>query len=327
MTESFAQGLIGVTLDGRYRLDAVLGEGGMGSVFRATQLAMDRKVAVKLLKPHLTSDDAALQRFAREARATVKVDSPHAVKVLDFGVTPQRDYYMVLEYLDGRTVHRELEIDGPFDPARVAHVARQALHALGAAHERGLIHRDVKPDNLLLMRAGNDADYTKILDFGVAKLMQGAAGDPAQLALTAAGMVFGTPEFMSPEQACGQALDGRSDLYSLAATMFVMLTGTALFEGKTAIELLTHHARTPPPHLAMVRPELAAYPELDQLLQRCLAKHRQHRPANAAAMAALIEQLEPTLVESAAHTRQPAPVGKPPTPPPVFHSSSYFEAL
>jgi serine/threonine-protein kinase len=327
VTESFAQGLIGVTLDGRYRLDAVLGEGGMGSVFRATQLAMDRKVAVKLLKPHLTSDDAALQRFAREARATVKVDSPHAVKVLDFGVTPQRDYYMVLEYLDGRTVHRELEIDGPFDPARVAHVARQALHALGAAHERGLIHRDVKPDNLLLMRAGNDADYTKILDFGVAKLMQGAAGDPAQLALTAAGMVFGTPEFMSPEQACGQALDGRSDLYSLAATMFVMLTGTALFEGKTAIELLTHHARTPPPHLAMVRPELAAYPELDQLLQRCLAKHRQHRPASAAAMAVLIEQLEPTLAESAAHTRQPAPVGKPPTPPPVFHSSSYFEAL
>src|SRR4030095_8845417 len=119
---------------------------------------------------------------------------------------------------------------------------------------------------LLLMRVGNDADYTKILDFGVAKLMQGTAGDPAQLALTAAGMVFGTPEFMSPEQACGESLDDGSDLSSLAATMFVMLTGTALFEGKTAIELLTHHARTPPAPLAMVRPELRAYPELDQLL-------------------------------------------------------------
>jgi len=221
----FAQGLVGITLEGRYRLDAVLGEGGMGSVFRATQLAMDRKVAVKLLKPHLVSDEQALQRFAREARATLKVDSPHAVKVLDFGVTPMRDYYMVLEYLDGRTVHRELEIDGPFAPARVAHVARQALAALGAAHAQGLIHRDVKPDNLLLMRVGNDPDYTKILDFGVAKLMQGAAGDASQLALTAAGMVFGTPEFMSPEQACGQVLDGRSDLYSLAATMYQLLTG------------------------------------------------------------------------------------------------------
>ncbi|MBC7976634.1 MAG: serine/threonine protein kinase, partial [Myxococcales bacterium] len=269
MTEgSFAEGLVGVTLDGRYRLDALLGEGGMGAVFRANHLAMDRKVAVKLLKPHLTSDEQALQRFAREARATMKVESPHAVKVLDFGVTPLRDYYMVLEYLDGRTVQRELEIDGAFAPARVAHIARQALHALGTAHDQGLIHRDVKPENLLLMRVGADADFTKILDFGVAKLLQGAAGDPSQLALTAAGMVFGTPEFMSPEQACGQTVDGRSDLYSLAATMFVMLTGQTMFEGNTAIEWLTHHARTPAPRLAMVRPELAAYPELDDLLQR-----------------------------------------------------------
>jgi serine/threonine protein kinase len=322
----FAQGLVGITLDGRYRLDAVLGEGGMGSVFRATQLAMDRKVAVKLLKPHLLSDEQALQRFAREARATLKVESPHAVKVLDFGVTPLRDYYMVLEYLDGRTVHRELEIDGPFAPARVAHVARQALAALGAAHAQGLIHRDVKPDNLLLMRVGNDADYTKILDFGVAKLMQGAAGNTSQLALTAAGMVFGTPEFMSPEQACGQTLDGRSDLYSLAATMYVMLTGTTLFQGKTAIELLTHHARTPAPHLDVARPELAAYPELDQLLQRCLAKHRSQRPESAAAMDALIRAIEPALTRPPG-PRAPAAAPASPTPPPVIHTSSYFEAL
>jgi serine/threonine protein kinase len=324
---SFAHGLVGVTLDGRYRLDAVLGEGGMGSVFRATQLAMDRKVAVKLLKPHLTGDQAALQRFAREARATFRVDSPHAVKILDFGVTPVGDYYMVLEYLDGRTVHRELEIDGPFAPARVAHVARQALHALAAAHARGLIHRDVKPDNLLLMRVGSDPDYTKILDFGVAKLMQGAASDRSQLALTAAGMVFGTPEFMSPEQACGQELDARSDLYSLAATMFVMLTGSPLFEGKTAIELLTHQARTPAPHLAMARPELAAYPELDDLLQRCLAKHRQQRPGSAAEMAALLEQLGPTLTRKAAAAPPPVAVGQAPTPPAAYHASSYFHAL
>ncbi|HET7503091.1 MAG TPA: protein kinase [Kofleriaceae bacterium] len=298
----FAQGLVGITLDGRYRLDAVLGEGGMGAVFRATQLAMERKVAVKLLKPHLTSDEAALQRFAREARATLKVESPHAVKILDFGVTPLGDYYMVLEYLDGRTVQKELEIDGPFAPRRVAHIARQALHALGAAHRQGLIHRDVKPDNLLLMRSGSDPDYTKILDFGVAKLMQGAAGDPAQLALTAAGMVFGTPEFMSPEQACGHALDGRSDLYSLAVTMFVMLTGTGLFEARSAIEWLTHHAQTPAPRLATVRAELAAYPELDELLQRCLAKHREQRPESAEAMAEQIARIEPALARSGSHS-------------------------
>jgi serine/threonine protein kinase len=348
--ESFAHGLVGVTLDGRYRLDAVLGVGGMGSVFRATQLAMDRKVAVKLLKPHLTSEQAALQRFAHEARATLKVDSPHAVKILDFGTTPVGDCYMVLEYLDGRTVQRELEIDGPFAPARVAHIARQALSALDAAHSRGLIHRDVKPDNLLLMRVGSDADFTKILDFGVAKLMQGAAGNRSQLALTAAGMVFGTPEFMSPEQACGQELDGRSDLYSLAATMFVMLTGTPLFEGKTAMEWLTHHARTPAPHLAMVNPELAAYPQLDELLQRCLAKHREQRPETAAEMTALIATLEPTLVRTPAAPQgfprakvERGPYSAPDQTPsvtasrptvapsltraPQFHASSYFHAL
>jgi serine/threonine protein kinase len=317
---SFAQGLIGVTLDGRYRLDAVLGEGGMGSVFRATQLALERKVAVKLLKPHLTSDRAALERFSREARATLKVESPHAVKLLDFGVTPLGDYYMVLEYLDGRTVQRELEIDGPFAPARVAHIARQALHALGVAHAQGLIHRDVKPDNLLLMRVGADADYTKILDFGVAKLMQGTAGDPARLALTADGMVFGTPEFMSPEQACGQSLDGRSDLYSLAATMFVMLTGTMLFEGRSPIEWLTHHARTPPPPLAMVSPDLAAYPGLDDLLQRCLAKQPGDRPETAQDMARELAALAPALQHGPTRPRTPSK-------PTVVHASSYFEAL
>ncbi|HEY0189952.1 MAG TPA: serine/threonine-protein kinase, partial [Kofleriaceae bacterium] len=328
---SFAQGLIGVELDGRYRLDAVLGEGGMGSVFRATQLAMDRKVAVKLLKPHLTTDDTALQRFAREARATQKVDSPHAVKVLDFGVTPHRDYYMVLEYLDGRTVQRELEVDGPFAPARVVHIARHALAALDVAHRSGLVHRDVKPDNLLLMRVGGDGDYTKVLDFGVAKLMQGAAAE--QLALTAAGMVFGTPEFMSPEQACGQPLDGRSDLYSLAATMFAMLTGQGLFEGQSAIEWLTHHARTPAPRLAMVKPELVAYPELDDLLQRCFAKSRDQRPATAAELAHKLAALEPTLrrppgAAPAVTAQVPAAPVTPPTGrmAPV-HSSSYFRAL
>lgn len=294
MAESFAAGLVGIVLDDRYRLDALLGEGGMGAVFRATHLAMERKVAVKLLKPHLTADPTSLERFAREARATMKVESPHAVKVLDFGVTPLRDYYMVLEFLDGRTVQRELEIDGPFAPARAVHIARHALHALAAAHQSGLVHRDIKPDNLLLMRVGDDPDYTKVLDFGVAKLMQGASTQN-EMSLTAIGQVFGTPEFMSPEQSCGLALDARSDLYSLAATLFAMLTGQALFEAKSPIEWLTHHARTPPPHLGMALPSLAPYTELNELLQRCLAKHKELRPATAGEMSELLGRIEPTL--------------------------------
>jgi serine/threonine-protein kinase len=313
---SFAAGLVGIVLDGRYRLDALLGEGGMGAVYRATQLANDRRVAVKLLKPHLTNDDAALERFMREARSTLKVESPHAVKVLDFGITPHRDYYMVLEYLDGRTVQRELDVDGAFAPARVVHIARQALHALGAAHAQGIVHRDIKPDNILLMRAGDDPDYAKVLDFGVAKLL-----DQSVTALTAQGMVFGTPEFMSPEQATGQRLDGRSDLYSLAACMYAMLTGCGLYPATTPIEWLTSHARVPAPHLDETKPELAAFRELDELLQRCLAKNRDLRPATAEEMAAQLAALETTL-------RRPTTVKAATTRPvTVFSQSTYIAVL
>ncbi|HEY5923123.1 MAG TPA: serine/threonine-protein kinase [Kofleriaceae bacterium] len=318
--ESFAAGLVGLVLDERYRLDALIGEGGMGAVFRAHHLAMDRKVAVKLLKPHLTTDDAALRRFAREARSTMRVDSDHAVKVLDFGVTPHRDYYMVLEYLDGRTVQRELDVDGPFEPARVVHIAKQACAALGAAHGSGLIHRDIKPDNLLLMRSGADPDFVKVLDFGVAKLMDGAArSDRSALAITQAGMVFGTPEFMSPEQACGQQLDGRSDLYSLAATMFAMFTGCGMYRAKSAIEWLTHHARTPPPHLADGAPSLAKFKELDAVMQNCLAKHREDRPQTAEQMASMLASIEHTLGKE----RAPLPALRGPT----FSPSSYVAAI
>jgi serine/threonine-protein kinase len=325
VSESFAEGLVGVVLDDRYRLDAVLGEGGMGAVYRAHHLAMDRKVAVKLLKPHLTSDDSALQRFMREARSTMKVDSDHAVKVLDFGITPQRDYYMVLEYLDGRTVQRELDIDGPFTPARAIHVAKQALIALGVAHGKGLIHRDIKPDNILLLRVGDDPDFTKVLDFGVAKLMEGAAtSSRSALSITQAGMVFGTPEFMSPEQACGQPLDARSDLYSLAATMFAMLTGCGLFRATSAIEWLTHHARTPPPHLAEGLPALAPFTALDAVLQTCLAKRKEERPASAAEMAALLASCDGSM-PAAISSRTPRAPATPGLS--IASPSTYVEAI
>jgi len=298
VSESFAAGLVGVVLDERYRLDALLGEGGMGAVYRAHHLAMDRKVAVKLLKPHLTTDETMLARFAREARATMKVESDHAVKVLDFGITPHKDYYMVLEYLDGRTVQQELDVDGPFAPLRAIHIARQSLRALGAAHAKGLVHRDVKPDNILLMRVGDDPDYVKVLDFGVAKLLEGANAN--QPAITQAGMVFGTPEFMSPEQATGQPLDGRSDLYAIAATMFSMLTGCGMFKANAPIEWLTHHVRTPPPHLVDGLPALAPFTALDEFLQRCLAKSRDQRPKDADEMIRLLDEVEAALRHASA---------------------------
>jgi hypothetical protein len=162
----------------------------------------------------------------------------------------------------------------------------------------------------------------KLLDFGVAKLMEGAGkSDQSQLALTQAGTVFGTPEFMSPEQACGHSLDGRSDLYSLGGTLFAMLTGCALYEAGSAIEWLTHHVRTPPPHLADLRPELVAYPELDELLQRCLAKHRDQRPRTAREMESLLSAIEPSL------SRPPGAAPSSSSKVRVFSTSMFFEAL
>lgn len=281
---------VGTVLDGRYRIERLLGQGGMGTVYRAHHLSMDRPVAVKVLRGNLASDPIAARRFALEAKATTKVDSPHAVKVFDFGITADGEYFMVMEYLDGRTAQRELDVDGPMEMRRALHVIRQALAGLGAAHAVGVIHRDIKPENLLLMRQGNDPDACKVLDFGVAKLLVQAA-DPAT-ALTREGMVFGTPEFMSPEQACGQPLDGRSDIYSLVATLYTLLTGEPLFHGASAIEVLSKHVTTAPPRL-VDRPGLHHLHALDQVMQKALAKKPADRYADAAELERVLSFLAP----------------------------------
>ena len=288
--------LVGRVLDDRYRLDALLGEGGMGAVYRAQHLAMDRRVAVKVLRPHLVGDPIAARRFAREARGTFKVGSEHAVSVLDFAAAADGTLYMVLEYLDGRTVAAEITVDGPLAPPRALRVARQICDALGAAHRLGLVHRDIKPDNVMLIRHGGDPDFVKVLDFGLARLMAGAApGVLSHAALTQGDMVFGTPEYMSPEQATGQPLDGRSDLYAVGATLFEMLTGRPPFVETSPMALLARHVQAPPPRLVAVRPELAAWPghaALDALVQRCLAKAPSARPPSAEALAAELVALE-----------------------------------
>jgi serine/threonine protein kinase len=297
--DDFVVSLIGQVLDGRYRIEALLGQGGMGAVFRGHQLAMDRRVAIKVLRPHLVGDGVAARRFAREARGTFKVDSEHAVKVLDFAIADGGTPYMVLEHLDGRTVAAELTVDGPLAPVRALKVAGEICHALAAAHRIGLVHRDIKPDNVMLVRQGADPDVVKVLDFGLARLMEGAGpGVLSRAALTQGDMVFGTPEYMSPEQATGQTLDGRADVYALGATLFEMLTGRPPFEAATPMALLAHQVRSRPPALADVRPglgSLGAYAALDGLVQRCLAKAPAERPASAEALAAELAALRGAL--------------------------------
>src|SRR5688572_18823210 len=166
--------LIGTDLDGRYHLEDLLGKGGMGAVLRARHLFMDQAVAIKVLRPSLARDPNAARRFLREARGTLKVESEHAVKVLDFAITEDGLLYMVLELLDGRTVGAEVYNDGPLPLRRALRIARQVCDALAAAHRVGLVHRDLKPENIMLVRRGGDPDHVKVLDFGLAKVMEHA---------------------------------------------------------------------------------------------------------------------------------------------------------
>lgn len=219
--------LLGATLDGRYRIEARIGAGGMGTVYRARHLMLGERVAIKVLRPDAGEADEAARRFVREARSTFRVDHPHCVRVTDLGATGGL-LYLVMEHLDGRTARRELEVDGALAPVRVAHVAAQVCSALAAAHDLGLIHRDLKPDNLMLLRRGADADFVKVLDFGLAKMFDpdGALATALSLSpLTREGLVFGTPEYMSPEQLVGNKVDHRADIYSLGVVFYELLTG------------------------------------------------------------------------------------------------------
>jgi serine/threonine-protein kinase len=286
--------LIGKVIDGKYALDSLLGRGGMGAVYRGHHVAMGRKVAVKVIHPQLATDQIAARRFVREARGTFAVDSDHAVKVYDFAESDQPPglLYMVMEHLDGRTVAEELKVDGAMSVSRALRVARQVASALEAAHRVGIIHRDIKPENVMLIRVGDDPDFAKVLDFGLAKLIEGTP-DPALSAasLTQHGMVFGTPDYMSPEQATGKKLDLRTDVYALGASLFEMLTGRPLFHGASPMAVLVQHVREAPPHLVDFAPQLAHLDAVDRLVQRCIAKSPDDRPATARDLIAAIDRV------------------------------------
>ncbi len=296
--------LLGRSLDDRYRIEGRLGRGGMGAVYRGRHLMMDRPVAIKVLRPDLADDQVAVRRFAREAKGTFRFDQPNCVRVFDFGYAADVGVlYLVMELLDGRTVGEELRVDGPMASARVVHIATQVSRALGHAHGLGVVHRDLKPENIMLITRDGDVDFAKVLDFGLAKLFEPDSSGTqifSVAAITQDGMVFGTPEYMSPEQATGRTLSPASDIYSLGVVMYEMVTGLLPFSGKSFMAVLSKQVRDTPVAPKSRRPELEIPVVLDELIMACLAKAPEERPRNAQELGERLAEAATSAVASTA---------------------------
>ena len=222
---------IGKTVAKKYRVEAMIGEGGMGKVYKATQLVLDKPVVLKVLRQALLSDERTVARFQREAKAASRLNHPNSISILDFGQAEDGAMYIAMEYVSGKDLHHILSREWPLPEGRVIKIVAQVLSALSDAHGAGVIHRDLKPENIMIEQRKNDADFVKVLDFGIAKITDSSGEDGP--ALTRAGFVCGTPEYMSPEQARGAQLDHRSDLYAVGVILYQLTTGLLPFDSES----------------------------------------------------------------------------------------------
>ena len=265
--------LLGKTLAGKYRIEVRLSEGGMGTVYRGTHVLMDKTVAVKVLRPSLAADEKIVARFSREARAASRISHPHALSVTDFGEADDGVVFLVMEYLDGKTLKEIVREGGPMALPRAVEILRQIGGALDAAHTEGVVHRDLKSDNIMLL-SSSGTDYAKVLDFGIAKIKEAdGVYDPA---LTAPDLVIGTPQYMSPEQ-CSQSpdIDARSDIYSLGVILYELLVGHVPFTGQSPTAIMLKHLQEPAPSVLDERDDLPN--ALAHVVDRALAKKPEDR--------------------------------------------------
>jgi serine/threonine-protein kinase len=257
--------LVGTVLHDRYRILGRLGAGGMGVVYRGEHEVLKTPLAVKVLHPHAAGDGEAMERFRREAQAASAVGSEHIVEVRDFGKLDDDSTYIVMELIEGRDLYSIVR-QAPLAWARVRDIALQLCEALGKAHERGIVHRDLKLENVLLTQRNGRSDFVKLVDFGIAKV-QGSAK------LTVAGRVMGTPEYMSPEQCAARSVDHRTDIYAFGVMLYEMSTGRLPFQHSELGALLRMHIHDPPPPPSSVAPELDIPLGLEAVILRCLAKN------------------------------------------------------
>ena len=272
--------LIGRTLGERYKIIRSIGEGGMGIVYEAMHVVIEKKVALKVLRDDFSKRPEVVERFRQEAKSASRIGHEHIVDISDFGETPRGQSYFVMEYLEGEDLANVLAREGTLAPERAAHIVIQCAKALGAAHAKGIVHRDMKPENIFLVSRQDQPDFVKIVDFGIAKMSdietEGAPGRK----LTKTGMIFGTPEYMSPEQAAGKPLDHRVDVYALGVILFECLTGRVPFVGDTFMGILTQHMFEQPPTRRAVHPHVACSEELEMVVRQALTKNPDERYRN-----------------------------------------------
>jgi serine/threonine-protein kinase len=326
--------MVGRTLEGRYTILARLGSGSMGTVYRARQHAMGREIAIKILRGDRALDDTAKARFLREARANSLLASPNTVTVFDFGESETGELYLAMELLDGESLGQRLARVGRMTAPVAVDTARQALRSLSEAHAKGIIHRDLKPDNLFFARvltgtgssqtATSHEEIVKVLDFGIAKLVRDDSSQPMGVVETQAGTVFGTPRYMSPEQAQGKPLDARSDLYALGVILYQMLTGRPPFTDNDAVVVMARHIKSIPKRMHEACPEASVPKELEDVVMRALSKNPDDRQGSADVLAGeLLAALEAQSASSsgvrasitnAAGIRMPESMRPPPVP-------------
>jgi serine/threonine-protein kinase len=304
--------LVGHVIDGRYEVLSVLGEGGMGLVYKARHVVLNKPLALKVLRPEVSKNEEIITRFRQEAQSASAIGNEHIIDISDFGTLADGATYFVMEYLEGKDLTKAIDTERPFTPGRAIHIARQIGQALGDAHDAGIVHRDLKPDNVILVTRGQRTDFVKVLDFGIAKVGGGSSK------LTRAGQVFGTPHYMSPEQCSGTGVDHRTDIYALGVILYEMITGEVPFDADTLMGVLTKHLYEQPVAPSDRQEGLSVPPALESLVMRCLAKNADERFQTMTELTNALDAVEaglgPEAVAGGAPTAYREPTGKVATP-------------
>ncbi|QQR91895.1 MAG: serine/threonine protein kinase [Myxococcales bacterium] len=264
--------LLGVVVSGRYKILRRIGEGGMGIVYEAQHVVIEKRVALKVLRDDFSKRPEVVERFRQEARSASRIGHDNIIDISDFGEIPNGASYFVMEMLDGEDLAMRLEREGLLDPFDAVDVILQCCRGLGAAHAKGIVHRDMKPENIFLIEREGRSGFVKLVDFGIAKMSDlETAGEPGRK-LTKTGMIFGTPEYMSPEQAGGKSLDHRVDVYALGVILYELLVGRVPFVGDTFMGILTQHMFEQPPPLREINPKVEVAPELEGIVYKAMSK-------------------------------------------------------